>query len=278
MAGVALGDPLYEVQNGVSHFDSSSEKTAISLSEDTGFDDKMSGHYVHILNGNKVFKLVVVLHSTATAADQAAWSKSSPSRLDLQDKGITATPPTESEANRLAEIEATPRLRTILKEWEQNFNYSWGKIENEENKCNRHRSEIHQLIGYFSVFQGVVLTAVAHTSSLSCQTWWIPFTLSSLACLATLWAVTQKLRSLFFLKCILEKDRQQSQVLHLQIVLLKSMGKDFVFPKLTKYHHSEAATTKTGFKYIYSLVILFLVVFSSVFLISCLIILCRPAG
>ena len=54
------------------------------------------------------------------------------------------------------------------------------------------KNEVYQLIGFFSVFQGVLLTAVAQASQLHCPTRWIPISLSILASVVTIAGVIQK--------------------------------------------------------------------------------------
>ena len=62
------------------------------------------------------------------------------------------------------------------------------------------RNEIYQLIGFYSVFQGVLLTAVAQSNLLHCNNWWSAFTLSALASLVTVGGVIQKFYTVWSLE------------------------------------------------------------------------------
>jgi hypothetical protein len=55
---------------------------------------------------------------------------------------------------------------------------------------------VYQLIGFFSVFQGVVLTAVSQSSLLYCHNKWSPIALSVLASVISTFGVIQKLNQI----------------------------------------------------------------------------------
>jgi hypothetical protein len=58
------------------------------------------------------------------------------------------------------------------------------------------KNEVYQLIGFFSVFQGVVLTAVSQSSLLYCHNKWSPIALSVLASVISTFGVIQKLNQI----------------------------------------------------------------------------------
>ena len=59
----------------------------------------------------------------------------------------------------------------------------WGKTElvlqtrldKATMQVNSVRNEVYQLIGFYTVFQGVILTAAAQSSVLKCHNWWTTF-------------------------------------------------------------------------------------------------------
>ncbi len=102
--------------------------------------------------------------------------------------------PREIEAERLLEIDSVPKLKRILKEWEKRFEVSSLRIEEKSTRSINAKNELYQLIGFYSVFQGVVLTAVAQTSLIHCQQSWGPVSLSLLASIATIVSVYIKLK------------------------------------------------------------------------------------
>jgi hypothetical protein len=102
--------------------------------------------------------------------------------------------PREIEAERLLEIDSVPKLKRILKEWEKRFEVSSLRIEKKSTRSINAKNELYQLIGFYSVFQGVVLTAVAQTSLIQCQQSWGPVSLSLLASIATIVSVYIKLK------------------------------------------------------------------------------------
>jgi hypothetical protein len=77
------------------------------------------------------------------------------------------------------------------------------------------KNEVYQLIGFFSVFQGVVLTAVAQASQLHCHTCWIPISLSILASVVTIAGVIQKLDQIKDFQKTVHSEEDSLKVWHL---------------------------------------------------------------
>ncbi len=120
--------------------------------------------------------------------------------------------PREIEAERLLEIDSVPKLKRILKEWEKRFEVSSLRIEEKSTRSINAKNELYQLIGFYSVFQGVVLTAVAQTSLIHCQQSWGPVSLSLLASIATIVSVYIKLKDYGDHRKALEEETAISQV------------------------------------------------------------------
>jgi len=118
----------------------------------------------------------------------------------------------EIEADCLEQIASVPRLRLILLDWESKFSESKSRIDRKEALSERVKSEIYNLVGFFSAFQGLVLTAVSQASALSCHNWWGPFALSLLCSIATLFGVCHKFYNFFEWKRAAEKETQHAKV------------------------------------------------------------------
>ncbi len=115
--------------------------------------------------------------------------------------------PSEIEADCLVDIDSVPKLNRILTEWENRFEVSSLRIEKKSTRSINAKNELYQLIGFYSVFQGVVLTAVAQTSHIQC-----PVLLSLLASIATIVSVYIKLESYSRHRKALEEETADSKV------------------------------------------------------------------
>jgi hypothetical protein len=105
-----------------------------------------------------------------------------------------------------------PKLKRILTEWDNRFEVSSARIEKKSTRSINAKSELYQLIGFYSVFQGVVLTAVAQTSLIQCQQPWGPVSLSLLASIATIVSAYIKLKSYSQHRKALEEETADSKV------------------------------------------------------------------
>jgi len=123
--------------------------------------------------------------------------------------GITST----AELGSLLEIENDPILRLQLKNWEEQAKSISRRIERKENRTYAVKNEVYQLLGFYLVFQGVVLTAVAQASVLTCEEWWSPFILSSMTSIVAIVGVYQKLQSLHDVEENLREEKISYQVL-----------------------------------------------------------------
>ncbi len=86
------------------------------------------------------------------------------------------------------------------------------RIETKTTRTNNAKNDLYQWIGFFSVFQGVVLTAVAQSSTLGCQQSWAPASLSLIASVVTIVSVHFKLKSYRALEVNLANETHDSKV------------------------------------------------------------------
>lgn len=98
-------------------------------------------------------------------------------------------------ADRRVEIDRDHRLKLTLHEWEDSLKKALLGVQFRRTSCINVKNELYQLIGFYIVFQGVVLTAVAQASLLiKCHTSWGPASLSLLASIAAIPAVHDRLK------------------------------------------------------------------------------------
>lgn len=192
----------------------------------------------------------------------------------------------EIEANCLEEIDKIPRLKLILADWENKYKESRQRIDRKESLSLNVKNEIYNLIGFFSVFQGVVLTTVSQASALTCHNWWGPFALSLLCSIATVFGVCHKFYNFFEWKRATDDEIDHSKVLRRQIHSLKKQGRRFDFsehaPDQDSKKEEERKKKKNSWRhFIFNryfilafLVVLSMLGFSAIILISCFRILC----
>jgi len=125
---------------------------------------------------------------------------------------VVVVNPIEKEADCLVDIDSVPKLKRILTEWEKRFEASSVRIEKKSTRSINAKNELYQLIGFYSVFQGVVLTAVAQTNLIQCQQSWGPVSLSLLASIATIVSVYIKLKDYSEHSKALEEEIADSKV------------------------------------------------------------------
>lgn len=86
------------------------------------------------------------------------------------------------EDNDSVEIKRKKRMaRTALAMWKERMELGNNRILQKESEMRRIMNEVYNLVSMYSVFVGVVLTAVATSSRLECQHLWGPVGLSSFA-------------------------------------------------------------------------------------------------
>ncbi|KAH8938060.1 hypothetical protein BDL97_16G062200 [Sphagnum fallax] len=214
----------------------------------------------------------------------------------------------KEKADRLYEIAKCEKLSLLLKDWEKQFKVARERLETKTTRTNSAKNDLYQWIGFFSVFQGVVLTAVAQSSTLGCQQSWAPASLSLIASVVTIVSVHFKLKSYRALEVNLADETYDSKILHQQIEELKTQGTSFKFSwfldraerqKERQEEERQKADKKKAHKkktdkqkadgnkkqrrrkdrYYWAwdwAVILALVLFSTIILLCCILILCGP--
>lgn len=116
------------------------------------------------------------------------------------------------DADRLVEISLDPKLYLTLDSWQNKYTESLVTIENKRSRKNSAKNEVYQLLGFYAVFQGVVLTAVTTASTLQCYNSWGALALSALVSFAALLSIHAKLKDYMKLRRKLSSAVTDSQV------------------------------------------------------------------
>jgi hypothetical protein len=82
--------------------------------------------------------------------------------------------------------------KVALEEWQNNSVLFGNRVDKRKEESRNVRNEVYQLVGFFSAFQGLLLTAVAQSSLLHKNNRAFPLALSAFATVLTVIAVGQK--------------------------------------------------------------------------------------
>ena len=104
--------------------------------------------------------------------------------------------------------------KLALEQWEAKDKLFTTRVDRKTKQSLSVRNEIYQLVGFYSVFQGVLLTAVAQSNLLHCNNWWSAFTLSALASLVTVIGVNQKFDTILDLERTIGTETLARKVLY----------------------------------------------------------------
>lgn len=117
--------------------------------------------------------------------------------------------------------------RLALEDWTRQLEASERNLGRKLSNCSSSKSDLYQIFGLFFVFQGVIVTAVAQASKLTCPNWGLIFSLSLIVSLATIGACVQKLTELAEFKEQHLLERSLYLALYKSIENLKEQGPDF---------------------------------------------------
>lgn len=119
----------------------------------------------------------------------------------------------ECIAENLVQIDKIEKLKFILQEWERNFTLARNRTETKKTRSSNVKQEVYQLILFYGVFQGVMISAIAQANFASPASWG-PTYLSVLASTATLLSVHIKLNDYKMLYVDAEKELEDAKVRH----------------------------------------------------------------
>lgn len=177
-------------------------------------------------------------------------------------------------------IKGNTYYKEALDDWEQQKRLFGGKLERWEKRAEELTNQVYNVVGFFSVFQGVILTSVTQLNSQAtatpprplCNKVWYPLVLSLLAALAAGIGIGLKFVALekadrsiqTFKRRIVEAERREA--------LLQKLGARFAFKSLPLERSPSPPTLGRLFRRI--AVIVGLIVFTGFFCLSYFAILC----
>lgn len=149
----------------------------------------------------------------------------------------------------------------------------------QENRIESLQSKVYDLVGFYLVFQGVILTAVAQGSFLRCHNWWLPFSLSAIAAVAITLAMLHMLLKLSRCKLELEINRLEAEKLQHKIFTKRRPPRSMRIeqqPALDRAAHFDNWESKLRRSIYPTIVMLTLLTFTTFILIACRRVLCSP--
>jgi hypothetical protein len=116
---------------------------------------------------------------------------------------------------------STTNLLTVaLEEWQSNAEVFGKRVDKKQKEVRNIVNEIYQVVGFYSAFQGLLLTAVAQSNLLHCNNLGFPLALSALATFVALVGIGQKSRNILqFNRLIRSEDRTRRVCLWLQSMI-----------------------------------------------------------
>jgi hypothetical protein len=103
-------------------------------------------------------------------------------------------------------------LRQALKETKESVQALEAKVEKRRKQTDGLLFEVYQLVGIFSVFEGVVYTAVLQSNRYTCQHVWSPISLCLLVYVAICIVANQKFRGIKALEATTQRDEKDRKV------------------------------------------------------------------
>lgn len=116
--------------------------------------------------------------------------------------------------------------RTALTMWKEQIQEVERRKEQWKTGINRNMNDVYQLVSLYSVFAGVVLTAVATSSRLECQHLWSPMGLCLFAYSMLIIVAVRKLQTIATLNKIMELEDFFHKVIWRCIQEMKRIGYD----------------------------------------------------
>lgn len=93
----------------------------------------------------------------------------------------TELPHSYQQIKNLLWINSQPIYRTALADWKCKVSCFEARVERKTKLCADLSNEVYNLIGFYSFFQGMLLTSTIQSNYLHCQNFWFVFFLSALA-------------------------------------------------------------------------------------------------
>jgi hypothetical protein len=119
------------------------------------------------------------------------------------------------ESKSVLEIEGDPLYKAALTEWDRKATYLGKRVDRKEKASADLVNQIFNIVGFFSAFQGLVLTAVTQLKSdtfATCGLLWFPIVLSSVAAVVSIVGVSLKFNKLIELEGSIHTEKGNQTV------------------------------------------------------------------
>ncbi|XP_042478347.1 uncharacterized protein LOC122059562 [Macadamia integrifolia] len=138
----------------------------------------------------------------------------------------------ESRPHPLYQIAESPTHKLLLKQWLKEEELILGRIALKESQIDNIRKEITQLFCFFFLFHSIALVLLFSAASgeprgEGCHRSWIPSLCSLLCSLAIIWAVRYKTDVESHMEKLLEREKEDRQLLTKCVQELKKKGVEF---------------------------------------------------
>jgi len=97
-------------------------------------------------------------------------------------------------------------LKVALEEWQSEAEVYGKRVDKRQNEVRNIVNEIYQVVGFYSAFQGLLLTAVAQSNLLHCNNLGFPLALSALATVAAVVGIGQKSWNIIHFNRLIRSD------------------------------------------------------------------------
>lgn len=189
------------------------------------------------------------------------------------------------EVKNLLWIKRNTVYSVALEEWDRKVKLLSDRVDKKEKRGGHLKNEIYQLVGFFSVFQGVVLTAVTQLTQSgdelhNCKRVWSPVLLTALAWVVAIVGVWQKLSRIQ----VIDDERNEEDQARREAVrranILRNYGCRFKFTDFKEKNRKAPPTLYLGFSRHFwinrfGVLVTTLSVFTGIFIASYFLILCN---
>ncbi|KAH9544235.1 hypothetical protein CY35_13G108000 [Sphagnum magellanicum] len=194
-------------------------------------------------------------HERSNEADSGSQPPNPNYTIDVQ----------EVQAGESEMTDAEKRIRTLakVKELEPTKNNLWkvayehfserltickNRIYKREEEMRIINNEIYQVVGFFSAFQGLLITAAAQSNLLHCNNVGFILALSAFATAVALFGICHKITAMVFLRLINEGTNRDVKQLSRSIIDLQLRGINFDFRFFEKRQSNLSSTSLNLFK------------------------------
>lgn len=182
------------------------------------------------------------------------------------------------QVKNLIWIDQSGRHKKALEFWRRQDSLCTRRVDSKRKQSLAVKNEVYQLIGFYSVFQGVMLTAVSQSNLLHCNNQWSAISLSGLASFVVVIGIIQKFWAVWELERTILNEKASRKIYVNRGERLINKGENFRF-----HLHAQDGTEKlksSRWKLSGSIcgVIVVLLLFSGTFIASIHQILCHPGA